>query len=119
MRYKGKHIKDMSYEEQLEMVQENGSLIRCIKEPTDEMISIAIDSNPFSIRFIDNPSELIQVQAVKNNVYSIRAILYPCKDAQLIAIKGYSTDEIDLLSNDISNPCEEVFNYIESIKSRT
>ena len=116
MRFNGKKVSEMSYEDQNNMLIENGSLIRCIRNPTYYQECIALESNPFSIKYIENPSEVLQMIAIHNDYHSIRAIMDPCKMAQIEAAFKYTNDEIDLLKMDINNPCDEVLKLIETIE---
>lgn len=116
MRFNGKKVSDMSYDEQLEMLKTNGSLIKCIKNPTEEHKYVAVETSPFSIRFIHNPSEELQMLAIKISPYSIRAITEPSEMVQIEAAKQYSPDEVELLKSDILNPCEEVIEIIRKLK---
>lgn len=116
MRFNGKKVSDMSYNEQLEMLKSNGSLIKCIKNPTEEQKYVAVGSSPFSIRFINNPSEELQMLAIKISPYSVRAIIEPSEMVQIEAAKQYLSDEVELLKSDIPNPCEEVIKIIRKLK---
>lgn len=55
-------------------LKKDWSLLQFISDPTEEMMSIAINQDPYSIKYINNPSEELQLLAIKKNPYSITSI---------------------------------------------
>jgi len=76
-----------SKEMKLAAVQQNGSLIKYIKNPTERVQMIAVIKNPYCIRFIKKPSEIVQLASVRNIPESIRYIKKPSESVQLDAVR--------------------------------
>lgn len=113
MKFNGKNIKEMTSDEIIEMLKINGSLIRCIKEPSLGMMELAIKQNPFSIKYIQNPPIRMQVLAVTSNPHSIRSIINPSYAIQLIATTNCQVDELEDLMKEIENLDDSLFRFIK------
>ena len=106
--------KELSIEEQLEMVKEDGHAIGYIKNPSLEVQLAAVRENGYAICDIDNPALEVQLEAVKEDGYSIRLINNPSLEVQLAAVSEDGTS-----IRYINNPSQEVkFNAVkQNIKS--
>ncbi len=81
----------------------NGSLIRFVNNPSEEIKMAAVHQNGYAIKYITNPSEEVQVVSVNTNKFAISYIKNPSEEVQLTAVKksGCSIQYI-------KNPSEEV-----------
>ena len=100
---------NLTEEEKLEVVKQNGYSIRYIKNPSEKVQFEAIKEDDYSIKYIENPSEKVQLEAVKKNGSSIEYIKNPSEKVQLEAVKknGSSIEYI-------KNPSEKV--QLEAVK---
>lgn len=80
-------INKLNYDEQLKIINEDGSVIQYIKTPSDELKLAAIKQDTYAILFIKEPSEELQLEAVKQNGYVIKDICNPSEEVKLAAIK--------------------------------
>ena len=77
-------------EEQKKELQKDGTLIRFINNPSEEVKIEAIKENPYAIRYIRNPSKKLQLFAVKQNPLSIIDIKNPTEKIIEESVKGFT-----------------------------
>lgn len=90
-KYKGAYgykIYSATEEEQLKIVQKEGTDIQYISNPTEKIQLEAVKKNGYAIRFIKNPSEKVQLLAVKQDGYALHYINNPSEKVMQQAIKG-------------------------------
>ena len=99
-RQKWQRKRSMSEDEQLELVRDNWEAIKHIKNPTEKVQRIAVESsNAYALEFIENPTEKVQLAGVKKHRWAIGYIKNPTEKVQLAAIKyhgGWGGVGIDL-----------------------
>ena len=66
-----------SEEKQKETVQKDGTCIKYINNPSEDIQLIAVRENGSTIQYIHNPSEKVQLEAVKENPFAIGYIKNP------------------------------------------
>jgi len=74
---------------QLAMVQYDKSLIKDIKNPTEELQLIAVQSNGRLIEHLKDPSEAVQLAAVQQDGHAISFIPSPSETVQLVAVQQH------------------------------
>src|SRR5690554_356835 len=67
----------------LELVKQDCTIIKFIKEPSEEIQLAAVNQNGFAIQYITDPSEEVQLEAVTNVGMSIQCIKNPTIKAKL------------------------------------
>ena len=60
--------------------------MKCIENPTDKAIKLALNKSGWAIQYIKNPTEELQLLAIKNNYDSIRYIENPTEEAKKLAV---------------------------------
>jgi len=87
----------------LELVQQDGSSIQYIENPSLKTKLAAVKQDGLNIQFIKNPSLEVQLAAINQDGYAIKHIQNPSLEVQLAAIKrnGSSIQYIE-------NPSEEI-----------
>jgi hypothetical protein len=112
-------------EMQILAVQQNGYIIKYIKEPSEEVKKLAVKQNGIAIKYIDNSSEELQRLAVQQNGNSIKYIDEPSEEVQMLAVQQNGnaimhikepSEEVQKLAvqqngrviQDINEPSEEV-----------
>ena len=78
---------NLSLDDQLAAVQQNGDAIRGIPNPSEQVQLAAVQQNGQAIRWIPNPSEAVQQMAVQQDGYAIRRIPTPSDQVQLMAVQ--------------------------------
>jgi hypothetical protein len=96
-------IENPSEEIQLAAIKENGLAIRYIQNPSEEVQLVAVKKYGTTIQYIQNPSEEVQLAAVKQDGYAIQFIENPSEKVQLAAVKNYGR-----AIRFIENPSEEI-----------
>ena len=74
---------------QLSLVRGNATLIRQIKNPSEQVQLAAVQQDGWTIYYIPNPSEQVQIEAVKQSSDAILYIDNPSEQVQIIAIQQY------------------------------
>ena len=74
-----KLLNNMSEQEQLEAVREDGLLIQYIDNPSEKVQIEAVSRNGLAIQYINNPSEEVQIEAVRMSGAAIEYIHKPSK----------------------------------------
>lgn len=70
------------------LVQNNGTDIRYINNPSEELQLIAIENNLKNFQYIDKPSEKIKIEAVNRNPSYIQYIKNPSDEILLKFLEG-------------------------------
>jgi len=70
------YYNNLSEQEQLEAVQQDGCIIKHISNPTNRVQLAAVHQNSYSIRYISAPLEQIQLSAIKQDSDLIYYIAY-------------------------------------------
>ncbi len=100
-------INRITDDEQITLIKSESSLtmqlIRLIKNPSYEVIFVALQYDSSYIGYIKNPTMVQQLMAVSQSPYSIYSIKDPCIEAQLLAVSKNGT-----MIAYIKNPSEEV-----------
>ena len=65
----------------------DGTAIKFIQNPTEDMKLVAVKTTPSVIAYIHRPSEEVQLLAVQAKPNLIRFIKNPCENAQLLALE--------------------------------
>ena len=107
-----KLLNNMSEQEQLEAVRENGYSIKYINNPSEKVQLEAVRSNGLAIEYIDNPSEEVQLEAVSRNGLLIKYLNNPSEEVQLEAVR-----ECALAIKHIKNPSEYIKSIIDIIET--
>ena len=71
---------EMTREEVIEQIKDNGWFISNITDPDKELQLLAIEENPFCIRAIDNPTKKVQIKAVDTFISCAKYIKKPCQE---------------------------------------
>ena len=99
-----RYIKNPTEKMKLIAVKNDGFAIDLIKNPTEEMQILAVQQNGNVIKFIKNPSEKVQEEAVKQNGLAIQYIENPSEKIQEEAIKqNFNVLRLDIISNSVKN----------------
>jgi hypothetical protein len=100
-------INPPSEQEQLDLVERHGYLIRYIDNPSEPVQIAAVEENGYSIKNIIqkgiDPSENVQIAAVKQDGYAIMYISKPSERVQLSAVRKNGS-----AIQYIKNPSEDV-----------
>ena len=107
-----KLLNNMSEQEQLEAVREDGLLIQYIDNPSEKVQIEAVSRNGLAIRYIDNPSEKVQLEAVSRDGLIIKYINNPSERVQLEAVSSNG-----LAIQYIENPSEYIKSIIDIIET--
>ena len=91
-------INDMSEEEQLADVKQDGGAIEYIKNPSLEVQLAAVNQNAYAIQDIKNPSPEVQLAAVNHEGWAIYYIENPSPEVQLAAV-NQNGDAIQYIEN--------------------
>lgn len=75
-------------EEQLDELEEDGTVIQYIKNPTEEMKVLAVKETIQAMNYIDDPSEEVQLEAIKKDPRILKNIKKPTEKVIRKAIKG-------------------------------
>lgn len=75
-------------EEQLDELEEDGTVIQYIKNPTKEMKVLAVKETIQAMNYIDDPSEEVQLEAIKKDPRILKNIKKPTEKVIRKAIKG-------------------------------
>jgi hypothetical protein len=84
-----KYITNQFEHLQIEAVNKHYSAIKYIKNPSKETQLYAVKQDGYLIEYIKNPSEKIQLEAIKQNAHSIKYIENPSQRVINTAIKIY------------------------------
>ena len=90
-------------EKQKEIVQKDGTCIKYINNPSEDIQLEAVKNEAFSLEYIDNPSKKVKIEAIERNPYAIQYISNPSEKLQLLAVKK---NPLSIL--EIKNPTEKV-----------
>ena len=84
---------EMTREEVIEQIKDNGFFIENIENPDAELQLLAVAENPFCIRSVDNPVDATQIAAVEHFPCCIKFIKRPCRTVIDIAGDLYPISE--------------------------
>lgn len=85
-----------------ELILKDGLNLKKVKDPSDELILLAIGQNPHAIQFVENPNEEMQLLAVQGDGMTLEFLKNPTLEIQKMAIEqnGCALKFIDNPSKD-------------------
>lgn len=92
----------------LESVKQNGSYIRCIKNPNYSIKLEAVKQNGLSLKYIGNPDERLCMEAIKNN---LEAMCY-------IKPSNQTQEMLDYLFENYEKITKKLFNGWKNLSKR-
>lgn len=80
-----KYLNLLEQDKQLKFLIKNIRYFKYVKNPTNKLIKVLLNIDPFLIKHIKEPSIQVQKQAIKNNWSTIAFINNPFEEAQQLA----------------------------------
>ncbi len=77
-------------EQQLKLIKENVDNLVIIRDPTEEVQLLAVQTDPKMIRYIKNPSLKVQEMAVKDNPFIVVLVDNPSSELANSCLSRYS-----------------------------
>lgn len=68
------------------IVQKDGTYIRYINNPSEDLQLEAVKQNGYALEYINNPSERVQIEAIKQYPFNIEYIHNPSEKLQLLTV---------------------------------
>ena len=103
---------NLSIEEQIKLVKEDGWNIKYINNPCLEVQLEAVKKDGYSIKYINIPCLEVQLEAIKEIEYSIQYINNPCLEIQLEAVNScWFKDDLNYIKDCITY--QDILEYLE------